>query len=101
MLNDYHVEGATQVWGTHARRKWSIRATCLKEVFFCSKRLADRLTSQDILLRASNHTNVTKLERVYLSLDNIDTVGAIVHQIYLCQNTDCAVALRVNPSSEF
>ena len=101
VLDDDHVESASEVGGAHARRKRSVRAARLEVVFFGSQRFTDRLSGLDVLLGAADHADVAKLKRVDLALDDVDTVGALVHQINLGQNTNCAIALWVDSSSEF
>ena len=58
VLDDNHVECAAEVWGAHARCKWCVGAARLEEVFLCNESLTDRLSSQDVFLRAADHSDI-------------------------------------------
>jgi hypothetical protein len=68
----------------------------LAEVFdFVLKGLLNRHLVEDGLLGAALDTVVAEFERVDCSLQQVKSISALVHQIYLRQYAYCAFALRI------
>lgn len=60
MLNDNHIERATEVRSTKSRAKRSVYRVRLEEGILGSERLRDRLTLLGILLRAAHDTDIAE-----------------------------------------
>ena len=50
----------------------------------------------NLLLRATLDTIVSKIQRIYLSLQEIEGIGTLVHQVYLSNYTNGALTIGVN-----
>lgn len=79
MLYDNHIKSSAQVADAHSWSNGSVSITHLKELFLGLQSLTNGLATKDILLRAADNTNVTKLKGVDLTLNDIKAVSSLVH----------------------
>ena len=70
-----------------------------EELGFVLQGLSDSDILVDLLLRATFYAIVPEVEGVNLSLERIQGIGTLVHQINLGNNTDSTLTVWVNFSS--
>lgn len=51
---------------------------------------------EDILLRATFDAVVSELQRVNRAVEELERVGALVHQVYFREHANCTLTFRVN-----
>lgn len=74
----------------------SVAGMRLEELHLVVEGLIHRLVAEDVLLGAVDDTDKAELERVDAAVEDVEGVGACIHQVELCQDTDGPSALRVD-----
>jgi hypothetical protein len=71
-----------------------------EELHLCVTGVSQGLADVDVLLGAVDDPDEAELERVHTSCEDVQCVGACVHQVELRQDANGAPALRVNLPSQ-
>lgn len=90
------VERLCQELGTATSGDVSIRRMMLEKVDLGLQGLLHGLITLDILLRPVDDTDEAQLERIHPAGEDVEGVGAMVHEVELGQDTDGAPAERVD-----
>lgn len=73
----------------------------LKKFLFSFNSIFHGLIDQNILLASVDKTDESKLKGESTSCQDIERIGAGVHQIQLCQDTNCSLAVGIHFASQF
>lgn len=99
-LSDVGHEGGVESFGevlcAASGRDVSIGGMVLEEVGLVLERVLHWLATLDILLRTVDDTDESKLKRVNTAREDVERIGAMVHQVDLGKNTDSPPAERVD-----
>ena len=79
----------------------AVGGVVLEEFGFGLEGIGHGLVGLDIGLTPVDDTNESELERVGSTRENIQRVGAGVHQIQLCQHTNGTLSLWIDLASKF
>jgi hypothetical protein len=94
------VEGLGQILCAAASRHVPVSRVHAEELALRLECIGEVLVALDILLRAVDRSNESKLERVYASRENVESVRAVVHKIELCEHTNGALSGGIDMTSE-
>ena len=70
-----------------------------KEIFFIFNSFDNGDIVVNLLLRSALDSKVTKLQWIYIPLEQVKRISSFIHEIDLCDNTDCSFTFRVDFSS--
>ena len=79
MVHKDRVEGLGEEWNAHFIGEWRVDGMLAKIPCFLLFSLGDGHIVDDVLLTATLHSVVTKLERVYVSIEQLDSICSFVH----------------------
>ena len=104
-LADMAHEGCVERLGQELRSasggNVSVCWVVLEKIVLGLESLVHGLVALDILLRAVYDTDETQLEGVDSAGQDVESVGAMVHQVEFCENTNCSSAEGINMAGEF
>jgi len=69
-----------------------------EELFFLFDSLDDCKSVINLFLRSTFYAEVTKLEWVDVALQKVKRICSFVHEIYLCDHSNCPFAIRIHLS---
>jgi hypothetical protein len=72
----------------------------LEEFVLSFQGIIHGLVALDILLGAVHHTNEAKFQRVHSAGQNVESIGAVVHQVELGEDADGPPAERIHMSGK-
>lgn len=100
MLDDDNVQSAAEIRCAESAGVRGIGRAGTEERILGSKCVFNWLSGQDVFLGATDNTDVAQFERVDLSLQNVDAISALVHQINFRKNSNRALAIRIHLASQ-
>lgn len=86
--------------GAAPARDVTISWVVLKEFVFGFQSIIHGLVALNILLGTVHHTNEAELQWVHSAGQNVESVGAVVHQVELGEDADGPPAERIHMSGK-
>ena len=99
-LETYQVELASEIRCTAIRSLITVCLVVLKERPLMLESVRNRLLILDIPLPSVDYRDVTQSQRNDAPSQDVDDIGSFVHQIHLCEHTDCPLTLGINLSRQ-
>jgi len=96
----YSVQGLGQESCATAVSNGSVSWVVLKEHSLALESIGHRLVGLDIGLTSIDNTDEPKLQRVSSPRKDTQSIRSCIHEIQFCQNSDRALCLRVDLTSE-
>jgi hypothetical protein len=100
VVHEHLVERLREVLSPVLVRDTAVSGMRAEELHFCVTGVSQGLANVDVLLGAVDDPDEAELERVHTSCEDVQCVGACIHQVELRQNANGAPALRVNLPSQ-
>jgi len=72
----------------------------LEEILLLLPCILHGYVRDNVLLTAVHDTDESELERIGTAGKNVESVGASVHEVEFCQNTQCSQTSRVDGARE-
>lgn len=98
MANQDLVERRGEVWDAEALRVLRVTWMLPEKLGLVRQRLLDRRFVVNLLLRSALYAEVAKLERVDFTLEKIERIGALVHEVDLRNDADRSIAIWIDLS---
>lgn len=92
----YLVESTCKVLRSVLMSDIPIRGMILEELCFTVQGIFQTLSHVDVGLTTIDDPNESQLQRIDTTCEYIESVGASIHEIQLCQDTDCPSALGIH-----
>lgn len=96
MVHKHLVQRLCEILGTILVRNIPVRGVALEELCFMVESVAQAFVRVDVLLAAVNDTDESELEGVDTAGEDVQGVGACVHQVEFREDTNCSAALWVH-----
>ena len=95
------VEGLGEEWNSHFVGDGGVNRVLAEIPSFLLFGLGDGHIVDNVLLTSAFDSVIAKFERVYVSIEQLDSVCSLVHQVYFRQHSNRSLALRVDLSGQF
>ena len=99
VAHEHLIERLGEVLGAASVRNVLVGGVRAEKLLFGPSCCEHRDIAVNVLLRTVDDANKAELERIDAASENVERMGALIHQVELGQNTNGATTLRIDSTS--